>query len=85
MSETLPKRAGNGPIEITVEKGRMYGWCTCGLSDTHPLCNGAHKNGTEFRSLKFEAEKDGTVWLCTCKQTKKPPYCDGSHKKTDNA
>lgn len=77
----LPKIAGNKPAEIQVEKGRLYGWCTCGLSATQPLCDGAHKNGTEFKSMKFEAAEDGSVWLCTCKRTKNPPYCDGSHKQ----
>ena len=79
MTDTLPKCAGKNPIEFTVEKGRAYGWCTCGLTATQPLCDGAHKNGTTFKSLKFSALETGTMWLCNCKQTKTPPFCDGSH------
>ncbi|MFY7899466.1 MAG: CDGSH iron-sulfur domain-containing protein [Chitinophagaceae bacterium] len=76
------------PTAVTVEKGKTYAWCTCGLSEKNPFCNGQHKTlATEedgnlvmpFKSLKFTAEEDGEVWLCNCKHTKNPPFCDGSH------
>jgi CDGSH-type Zn-finger protein len=79
----LPKIAKTSPTGFTVEKGKTYAWCTCGLSDKQPLCDGQHKtieNGT-FKSLKFTAEEDGEVWLCNCKQTQNPPFCDGSHNR----
>jgi CDGSH-type Zn-finger protein len=69
------------PALFKIEKGKTYAWCTCGLSEKQPLCDGAHKNieGIPFKSLKFTADEDSEVWLCQCKQTKNPPYCDGSH------
>jgi len=78
----LPKVFKAAPTAVAVEKGKTYAWCTCGLSEKNPLCDGAHKTveGMPFRSLKFTPEQDGEVWLCNCKQTKNPPYCDGSHK-----
>ena len=78
----LPKVFKAEPTAISVEKGKTYAWCTCGLSEKNPLCDGAHKTieGMPFRSLKFTPEEDGEVWLCNCKQTQNPPYCDGSHK-----
>jgi CDGSH iron-sulfur domain-containing protein 3 len=78
-----PKVYKNEPTEVTVEAGKTYAWCTCGLSAKNPLCDGQHKTITEgeWKSLKFTAEEDGTVWLCNCKQTKNPPFCDGSHKQ----
>jgi len=75
----LPKRAGDGPIACELEKGKKYAWCTCGLSDNQPYCNGAHK-GTDYRPMVQEAEKTGTHYLCACKATKNGPFCDGSHK-----
>jgi len=78
----LPKVFKAAPTAVAVEKGKTYAWCTCGLSEKNPLCDGTHKTveGMPFRSLKFTPEQDGEVWLCNCKQTKNPPYCDGSHK-----
>ncbi len=75
----LPKVAAKVPVRVELEKGKKYAWCTCGLSDKQPFCNGAHK-GTDFRPLVFEAEETKTVGLCQCKATKNPGFCDGSHK-----
>jgi len=75
----LPKVAAKVPIKVELEEGKKYAWCTCGLSDRQPYCNGAHK-GTEFRPLVFVAEETKTAHLCQCKQTKNPPFCDGTHK-----
>ncbi len=77
--DDLPKCAADTPVGVELESGKLYHWCTCGLSEKQPFCDGAHKNGTEFKSLKFEVEENGEKWLCRCKKTKTPPYCDGSH------
>jgi CDGSH-type Zn-finger protein len=87
----LPKAAKCEPTAVQVEEGKTYAWCTCGLSDKQPLCDGAHKacwtenESGEFEkhfvSLKFTAEKTEEVWLCNCKHTKTPPFCDGSHRQ----
>ncbi len=70
--------AAKEPIALTMEKDKNYAWCTCGLSDKQPLCNGAH-SGTAFRPMIIKSEEEKEVYLCQCKQTKNPPYCDGSH------
>lgn len=77
---TLPQAAQQGPYTVLVEGGKLYSWCTCGLSQTQPFCDGAHK-GTDFKSLKWTAPTTGTVYLCGCKQTQNGPLCDGSHSK----
>jgi CDGSH-type Zn-finger protein len=79
----LPHVFKREPTLVRVEKGKTYSWCTCGLSEKNPFCDGHHKtiDGLPFRSLKFTAEEDGDVLLCNCKHTKNPPYCDGSHKQ----
>jgi CDGSH-type Zn-finger protein len=70
------------PAGVEVEPGKIYAWCTCGLSEKQPFCDGKHKNieGTPYKSLKVEFEEKKEVWFCQCKHTKNPPYCDGSHK-----
>jgi CDGSH-type Zn-finger protein len=84
MSE-LPKVAQCEPRLVKVEPGKIYSWCTCGLSETQPFCDGKHKaiDQMPFRSLKVQFEKEEEVLFCQCKQTKTPPFCDGSHEKVD--
>lgn len=78
MEKPIVFKKASMPVEV--KKGEAYWWCSCGKSEKQPFCDGAHK-GSEFKPVKFIAEKDGTVHLCGCKYTKNPPYCDGSHKK----
>jgi CDGSH-type Zn-finger protein len=75
----LPKRAGDSPSAVALEEGKKYAWCTCGLSENQPFCNGAHK-GSGMSPTVFIAEKSETKNLCNCKATKNGPFCDGSHK-----
>jgi len=75
---TLPQCAQASPYEIDVEEGQKIFWCTCGLSQKQPYCDGSHK-GSGLKSLCFTAEATKKMWLCGCKQTKNPPFCDGSH------
>jgi CDGSH-type Zn-finger protein len=73
-----PKRAGDSPIEVNLEKGKTYAWCACGLSKNQPFCDGSHKV-TSFTPKIFVAEESGVKHLCMCKGTKNKPFCDGSH------
>lgn len=72
------KIAQKGPFPIDVEEGKRYFWCECGRSETQPFCDVAHV-GTDFRPVRYKAEKSGTVYFCGCKQTSTPPFCDGTH------
>jgi len=75
-----PVIAAKAPIQMELEEGKTYFWCTCGKSAKQPLCDGTHK-GSEFAPLRHKAEKSGKVWMCACKMTGKQPFCDGTHKK----
>jgi len=77
---TLPKIAQDAPYAIDVEEGKMYAWCTCGLSEKQPFCDGSHR-GTDMKSLRWKADRTKTVYFCGCKKTKDAPFCDGSHIK----
>jgi CDGSH-type Zn-finger protein len=74
-----PKRAGDMPVAVELEKGSIYAWCACGLSTNQPYCDGTHTNGTDIYPEVFEAERTGQHYLCMCKATKNKPFCDGSH------
>ena len=67
------------PYKINLEQGKTYFWCSCGLSDKQPFCDGSHKKEGKFKSVKFTATETKEVFFCGCKKTKKPPFCDGSH------
>lgn len=77
-----PKIAGTIPETILLEAGKVYAWCSCGLSNDQPYCNGAHK-GTSFEPVVFESEFRQQANFCTCKLTSNPPYCDGAHLTID--
>lgn len=76
----LPKIAAKVPAKVALEADKKYAWCSCGLSENQPFCNGAHK-GSEFRPVLFTCDEAKTGYMCQCKQTKNSEgYCDGSHK-----
>ena len=77
-----PKVAADSPQEVQLEAGKKYAYCTCGLSEDQPFCDGKHK-GPDFVPMVFEAEETKTAWFCRCKQTCDSPNCDGSHNKLD--
>jgi CDGSH iron-sulfur domain-containing protein 3 len=86
--QTKPTIAQKQPTAVTVEAGKTYAWCTCGISVKQPFCDGQHKtlatqqNGETvmpFKSLRYEATETKELWFCNCKHTKTPPFCDGSH------
>lgn len=74
----LPRIARYKPYYVELDEGRRVFWCSCGLSDNQPFCDGSHR-GTEFTPLPVVADGEREVLLCGCKHTKTPPYCDGSH------
>jgi CDGSH-type Zn-finger protein len=74
----------NGPIEVPVESGKTYWWCSCGRSRNQPFCDGSHK-GTEFSPLAYATTETTTKRFCVCKRTGTPPLCDDSDHSTSCA
>lgn len=85
MTISLPKIAAKHPYKVEVEAGKKYSWCSCGLSQKQPFCDGAHKecknsDGTSvMKSVIYEADENKVVYFCGCKHSKKVVICDGSH------
>ncbi|TMI65455.1 MAG: CDGSH iron-sulfur domain-containing protein [Bacteroidetes bacterium] len=81
-NENLPKSTDCEPIGIDVVPGKVYSWCSCGLTATTPFCDNAHRDIEDepYRSIKVQFDKAETVWFCQCKHTKTPPFCDDTHK-----
>jgi CDGSH-type Zn-finger protein len=74
-----PIIAQRKPIAVSLEQGKSYYWCACGLSKAQPFCDGSHK-GSEFAPVKFEAVESKEYYLCACKHSANQPFCDGAHK-----
>ena len=67
-----------GPYGVELDPGRYF-WCSCGLSESQPFCDGSHK-GSAFEPVAVEISERSTLWLCGCKRTAKGAQCDGTHK-----
>jgi hypothetical protein len=80
MENTLPKIVQKAPFKFSVEAGKKYYWCSCGLSKAQPFCDGSHK-GTGLKSIMFEATESKVLNFCGCKHSKSGALCDGAHNK----
>lgn len=74
----MPVVAQKEPYRVTVEAGKKYAWCACGLSKSQPFCDSSHK-GSGHVPIIFTAQESGDAWLCGCKHTKSGAFCDGTH------
>lgn len=75
----LPRIAELNSIKTSVEKDKVYYWCSCGLSNNQPFCDGSHA-GTNFTPVPYKADISKNVFFCGCKHSQNSPICDGSHK-----
>ena len=70
--------AQKSPFPVAVTAGETYYWCSCGRSQSQPMCDGSHQ-GTGLEPMAYTADKDGTAYFCGCKASHNEPLCDGSH------
>ncbi len=75
-----PTIAQKAPYPVEVEAGKTYAWCSCGLSEKQPFCDGKHK-AVGMAPVKYTATADGKVYFCGCKHSINRPLCDGTHGK----
>lgn len=73
----LPVSPQIGPYVVVVREGTIYQWCSCGLSQSQPFCDGSHR-GTGFEPVAFEPPLSAEFHLCGCKQSDNKPYCFGN-------
>ena len=69
------------PTIVTLEKGKNYLYCQCGMSKNQPFCDGTH-HGTKHKPLLHTAKRSGVAKFCNCKLSKTAPFCDNSHLNT---
>ena len=64
-----------------LEKGKVYNWCSCGISINGPWCDGLC-NGlvTRNRPVYFNVLESGYYKICNCKFSANAPFCSGTHR-----
>ena len=78
-----PNIAGKKSIKVFLKTNQTYMYCTCGMSQKQPFCDGSHFQKPGYKPLKFVySQPDTEKSLCLCKHNKDEsgPFCDGSHK-----
>jgi len=53
-------------VEIKIKAGKQYSICSCGLSNSLPFCDNAHRdfntsNNANYKSIKVIPDKDVTI------------------------
>ncbi|MBF0622130.1 MAG: CDGSH iron-sulfur domain-containing protein [Magnetococcales bacterium] len=65
------------PFPIKASKGVTMDICTCGNTDTPPLCDCSHQSHIE--PFSFTPNSDDTLEVCGCGKSGSLPWCDNSH------
>ncbi len=69
------------PYNSYLQQGKVYSWCSCGLSQTNPSCDGScNGNVTRCRPVTFNVSESGYYKLCNCKNSANAPFCNGTHR-----
>ena len=53
-------------MKVKIKAGKQYSICSCGLSNSLPFCDNAHRvfntsNNTHYKSIKITPDKDVTI------------------------
>ena len=64
-----------------LEKGQTVYWCSCGLSENQPFCDGSHNSVEGFSPIEVHIKETKKYGFCGCKYSENKPFCDGSHRK----
>ena len=73
--------SGYFPYNSYLQAGKIYSWCSCGLSGTNPTCDGTcNGNVTRCRPVTFNVSESGYYKLCNCKNSANAPFCNGTHR-----
>ena len=79
---SIPFTNGWFPYNTYLQAGKVYNWCSCGLSLTNPNCDGAcNANITRCRPVSFNVSESGYFKLCNCKNSANAPFCNGTHRE----
>ena len=76
----MPVVAGLFPYSVYLQKGKVYFYCTCGISPQGPFCDfSCNKVPTRNRPIYFNVNESSYYKLCNCKFSPNAPFCNGTH------
>lgn len=79
---STPLVNGYLPYNEYLHKGKIYWYCTCGISSNNPFCDSTcNKTITRNRPIYFNVSESGYYKLCNCKLSSNAPFCNGTHKQ----
>lgn len=78
---SVPIIQGYYPYNLYLQKGKVHLWCSCGMSDNSPWCNGVCNHSvSRNRPIYFNVSESGYYKICQCKHSANAPFCNGTHK-----
>mmetsp|Transcript_141602 Transcript_141602/g.200514 ORF Transcript_141602/g.200514 Transcript_141602/m.200514 type:complete len:188 (+) Transcript_141602:57-620(+) len=78
---SIPLVQGYWPYTMYLEKGKVYNWCSCGISQLSPWCDTlCNQLVTRNRPMYFNVSESGYYKICQCKHSANAPFCNGTHR-----
>ena len=78
---SVPINNGYYPYNCYLEKGKIYLFCSCGISSKNPWCDSyCNKLTTRLRPIYFNVTESGYYKMCNCKMSSNSPFCNGTHR-----
>ena len=79
---TVPLVNGYFPYNEYLQKGKVYWFCSCGISSNNPYCDSTCNHlVTRNRPIYFNVSESGYYKLCNCKLSSNAPFCNGTHRQ----
>lgn len=79
---SVPQVTGYFPYNCYLQKGKVYFWCSCGISQNSPWCDGlCNQLVTRNRPIYFNVNESGYYKMCNCKLSANAPFCNGTHRE----
>ena len=78
---SIPINNGYFPYNMYLQQGRVYWYCTCGISATNPWCDFmCNRLTTRNRPIYFNVNESGYYKICNCKMSANAPFCNNTHR-----
>ena len=78
---SIPLNSGYWPYNTYLQRGKVYMWCSCGVAQNGPFCDGfCNHIVTRNRPIYFNVNESGYYKMCQCKMSANAPFCNNTHR-----
>jgi CDGSH iron-sulfur domain-containing protein 3 len=78
---SYPIHQGYYPHNYYLQAGKVYSWCSCGITSNNPWCDQfCNTLPTRNRPMAFNVDESGYYKICNCKVSANAPFCNGTHR-----